>query len=138
MKKRKRLTRKALHRANVKKRRGQQVAEFRAMRAEYRNWLRGPEWAAVRELFAVDHPPICAACGSETGLHLHHLRYADPPKDTPFSDLMWLCATPCHVIADHLRRQKLVAPRPADVVRAIRRRLTNTVQPPIPHPLDRL
>lgn len=129
---------KTLRKRLMSKARKARVRDFYRMRQQYRNWLTGPEWAEIRADFARLEPPKCAACGAEANQSLHHLQYADPPKDTPYSDMMWLCREPCHVIADHLRREKLVAPKRDDVVRAIRRRLTPSIQPPIPHPLDRL
>ena len=66
----------------------------KSSRANYREYLKSPEWRQKRtqKLRAADYR--CERCGSAINLSIHHVSY-DHLGHEPFDDLVCLCRT-CH------------------------------------------
>jgi|SRR5208282_2958174 len=65
-------------------------------KAEYAEYLNGPEWKALRDRkIAKGMRKTCTACLRYKPLQLHHMIYRDSPELTSLKDLLWLCAD-CH------------------------------------------
>lgn len=52
---------------------------------------RSVEWRKRRERFFIKHKKVCAACGTNLKINLHHLRYDAPFGSEPDSHLIPLC-----------------------------------------------
>lgn len=65
-------------------------------RAEYRAYLRSPEWAAVRRLALRRHDGLCGLCGTRYAVHVHHRTYANVGAEGP-EDVVAVCG-PCHEV----------------------------------------
>jgi hypothetical protein len=62
--------------------------------AEYKRYLKSPEWAERKRRYYQHHPRRCAACGIYKKIHLHHSSYEMLTRE-PDSDLWPLCFR-CH------------------------------------------
>ena len=62
--------------------------------AEYKRYLKSPEWAYRKALFFASHPRRCLACGTWRKIHLHHATYERLGRE-PDDDLRPLCLS-CH------------------------------------------
>lgn len=64
---------------------------------------RSPKWSQVRKKHLKDNP-VCAACGSNKKLEVHHIKpvHLYPDLELDPSNLMTLCADPCHLLFGHL------------------------------------
>jgi 5-methylcytosine-specific restriction protein A len=68
---------------------------------------RSPRWPSVRAAHLRAHP-TCAACGSRDELEVHHVvpYHVDRSRELDPSNLLTLCATPCHRVHGHLMSWK--------------------------------
>ena len=69
--------------------------------------VRSPEWINVRKEHLRNHG-TCAACGRDKKLEVHHIKpvhlFSELELDP--SNLVTLCADPCHLIFGHLMNFK--------------------------------
>ena len=65
--------------------------------------VRSPKWSSVRKEHLKNHPR-CAACGRNKKLEVHHIIpvHIDPSLELDPSNLMTMCADPCHIVFGHL------------------------------------
>lgn len=63
---------------------------------------RSGQWARVRREH-LEREPACAACGRRENLEVHHVQsYRDHPElELEPTNLMTLCADPCHIVHGH-------------------------------------
>lgn len=73
--------------------------------------VRSPEWPKVRRQWLKENPQ-CAVCGKKTKLDVHHKIpfHIDPKRELDMSNLITLCADPCHIIFGHCGNWKLYRP----------------------------
>jgi 5-methylcytosine-specific restriction protein A len=64
---------------------------------------RSPKWNSVRKKH-LENNPKCAACGKDKKLEVHHIKpvHKYPDLELDPSNLMTLCADPCHLVFGHL------------------------------------
>lgn len=64
---------------------------------------RSGAWAKVRREHLAEHPS-CAACGRTGDIEVHHVRsyHQFPELELEKSNLISLCAEPCHLVHGHL------------------------------------
>jgi 5-methylcytosine-specific restriction endonuclease McrA len=69
--------------------------------------VRSPQWRKVREQHIKENPK-CAACGRDGKLEVHHKIpvHIDPSLEIDPSNLITLCADPCHIVFGHLMNFK--------------------------------
>jgi hypothetical protein len=63
---------------------------------------RAPGWSSVRKRHLADNN-ICAACGRSKDLEVHHIKpvHLFPELELDLSNLITLCADPCHIVFGH-------------------------------------
>lgn len=68
---------------------------------------RSPKWTSVRKQHLKGNP-ACAACGRDKKLEVHHKIpvHINPEGELDPSNLVTLCADPCHIIFGHLMNFK--------------------------------
>lgn len=68
---------------------------------------RSHKWAEVRKQHLKEYP-YCAACGRDKKLEVHHKNpvHMNPELELDPSNLITLCADPCHIIFGHLMNFK--------------------------------
>lgn len=68
---------------------------------------RSPRWQTVRKEH-LKHHPNCIACGRDSKLEVHHRVpvHLDPERELDPSNLITLCADPCHLLFGHLMNFK--------------------------------
>ena len=67
-------------------------------KTDYKHLLNRPEWKARRLQIIERDGGKCTSCGSESNLHVHHLKYGyEYPWYNPDEDLITLCGS-CHNI----------------------------------------
>lgn len=68
-----------------------------------RGVTRSPKWANIRKQHLKENPN-CAACGKNKKLEVHHIKpvHTNPDLELDPSNLITLCADPCHIIFGHL------------------------------------
>ena len=68
---------------------------------------RSPKWTSIRKQHLKDNP-TCAACGRDKKLEVHHKIpvHINPESELDPSNLVTLCADPCHIIFGHLMNFK--------------------------------
>lgn len=68
---------------------------------------RSPKWTTIRKQHLKDNP-TCAACGRDKKLEVHHKIpvHINPESELDPSNLVTLCADPCHIIFGHLMNFK--------------------------------
>lgn len=68
---------------------------------------RSPKWISIRKQHLKDNPS-CAACGRNKKLEVHHKIpvHINPEGELDPSNLVTLCADPCHIIFGHLMNFK--------------------------------
>jgi 5-methylcytosine-specific restriction enzyme A len=68
---------------------------------------RSPKWINVRKEHLKNYP-LCAACGKDSKLEVHHKIpvHISPELELDPSNLITLCADPCHIIFGHLMNFK--------------------------------
>ena len=68
---------------------------------------RSPKWTQARKKH-LELNPVCAACGSNKKLEVHHIKpvhlFSDLELDP--ANLITLCADPCHLLFGHLMNFK--------------------------------
>lgn len=80
------------------------------------NWLRqqtdelfgrSGSWARVRREH-LEREPACIACGRDDDLEVHHVSpyHLDKSRELDPSNLVTLCADPCHLVHGHLMSWK--------------------------------
>lgn len=76
---------------------------FGWLRRQLRRFGRSGRWATVR-LQHLEREPVCQACGRSKDLEVHHIRpYATwPDYELDPTNLITLCASPCHLVFGHL------------------------------------
>lgn len=69
--------------------------------------VRSPKWTNVRKQHLKDNPH-CAACGRDKRLEVHHVKpvHLFPALELDPSNLLTLCADPCHILFGHLMNFK--------------------------------
>jgi hypothetical protein len=69
--------------------------------------VRSPKWTDVRKNFLKEHP-TCVACGRSKKLEVHHKVPVHLNKELELdpSNLVTLCADPCHFLFGHLMNFK--------------------------------
>lgn len=65
--------------------------------------FRSPKWSNVRKQH-LEKNPQCAACGKDKKLEVHHKVpvHINPDGELDPSNLITLCADPCHIVFGHL------------------------------------
>ncbi len=65
--------------------------------------VRSPKWTNVRKEH-LKYNATCAACGRDKKLEVHHIKpvHLFPELELDPSNLVTLCADPCHVVFGHL------------------------------------
>lgn len=68
---------------------------------------RSSKWAEVRKQHLKEHPS-CIACGRDRKLEVHHKTpvHISPELELDLSNLVTLCADPCHLLFGHLMNFK--------------------------------
>lgn len=68
---------------------------------------RSPKWSNTRKKH-LENNPKCAACGSSKKLEVHHIKpvHLFPELELDPTNLITLCADPCHIIFGHLMNFK--------------------------------
>lgn len=68
---------------------------------------RSPKWSFVRKEH-LKHNNICAACGRDTKLEVHHIEpvHLNPDRELDPTNLITLCDNPCHFVFGHLMNYK--------------------------------
>jgi 5-methylcytosine-specific restriction protein A len=68
---------------------------------------RSPKWTQVRKNY-INNNPNCAACGSDKKQEVHHIKpvHLFPDLELDPSNLLTLCADPCHILFGHLMNFK--------------------------------
>lgn len=69
--------------------------------------VRSPKWTNVRKEHLKNHS-VCAACGRDKKLEVHHIKpvHLFPDLELDPSNLITLCADPCHIVFGHLMNFK--------------------------------
>jgi 5-methylcytosine-specific restriction endonuclease McrA len=69
--------------------------------------VRSPKWTNVRNQFLKENP-TCIACGRDRKLEVHHKIpvHINPELELDPSNLVTLCADPCHILFGHLMNFK--------------------------------
>jgi len=69
--------------------------------------IRSPKWSNVRKEHLKNNPN-CAACGRDKKLEVHHIKpvHLFPELELDPSNLVTLCADPCHIVFGHLMNFK--------------------------------
>lgn len=64
---------------------------------------RSGSWARVRREH-LEREPACVACGRSRDLEVHHVLpyHAHPERELDPTNLITLCADPCHLVFGHL------------------------------------
>lgn len=67
-----------------------------------REATRSPKWKSVRSEH-LSKNPCCAACGRCLKVEVHHIQpvHISPENELDPSNLITLCADPCHIIFGH-------------------------------------
>jgi 5-methylcytosine-specific restriction endonuclease McrA len=70
---------------------------------KFRYAVRSPRWQTVRKEHLKTNN-YCAACGRQKNLEVHHIKpvHAFPDLELDPSNLITLCADPCHILFGHL------------------------------------
>jgi 5-methylcytosine-specific restriction endonuclease McrA len=65
--------------------------------------VRSPKWTNVRKNHLALNPR-CAACGKSKKVEVHHIKpvHINPDLELDPTNLITLCADPCHIIFGHL------------------------------------
>lgn len=73
----------------------------------FRYASRSSGWSKVRKEH-LKKEPCCAACGKTSKLEVHHIKpvHQFPELELEPSNLITLCADPCHLIFGHLKYWK--------------------------------
>jgi 5-methylcytosine-specific restriction protein A len=68
---------------------------------------RSPKWNNLRKEY-LDIYPVCAACGRNKKLEVHHIEpvHINPDRELDINNLITLCDNPCHFIFGHLMDYK--------------------------------
>lgn len=68
---------------------------------------RSSKWSTVRKQHLKENP-FCLACGKNTKLEVHHKIpvHISPELELDPSNLVTLCADPCHILFGHLMNFK--------------------------------
>lgn len=68
---------------------------------------RSKDWSKVRRKH-LKKQPTCAACGNSKNLQVHHIKpvHEYPELELEESNLITLCAKPCHIVFGHLKNWK--------------------------------
>jgi hypothetical protein len=68
---------------------------------------RSNKWPTVRKNYLI-HNPACAACGKTAKVEVHHIEpvHLNPERELDPSNLMTLCASPCHIVFGHFMDYK--------------------------------
>jgi 5-methylcytosine-specific restriction endonuclease McrA len=68
---------------------------------------RSPKWSTVRKQHLKENP-FCLACGKNSKLEVHHKIpvHINPELELDPSNLVTLCADPCHLLFGHLMNFK--------------------------------
>lgn len=70
---------------------------------KYEDYLKTPWWRARRVRYFAHHDEVCASCGADEQIHLHHHTYERFGAELD-GDLLPLCAT-CHRLVHRHHRQ---------------------------------
>lgn len=64
---------------------------------------RSPKWQTVRKQHLKNNPN-CIACGKSKKVEVHHIEpvHISPDRELDPSNLVTLCADPCHIVFGHL------------------------------------
>lgn len=74
---------------------------------KFRYAIRSPKWTQVRKEH-IKNNPFCIACGRDKKLEVHHIVpvHISPELELAPSNLVTLCADPCHLLFGHLMNFK--------------------------------
>lgn len=77
------------------------------IRRKLADFDRSGKWASVRRAHLAKEP-ACVACGRSSDLEVHHCvpYHSRPDLELDPSNLITLCATPCHLVHGHLMNYK--------------------------------
>jgi 5-methylcytosine-specific restriction endonuclease McrA len=69
--------------------------------------VRSPKWSSVRKEHLINNN-YCIACGRDKKLEVHHIKpvHLFPELELDPSNLVTLCADPCHIVFGHLMNFK--------------------------------
>jgi len=90
---------------------------LRILRSTFRETVkrhtRSPKWAKLEKEF-VKHNPLCAACGAELRIQVHHIQpyHLHPELELEPKNLIQLCMGPneCHFLLGHGASWKAYSP----------------------------
>ena len=76
---------------------------FRWLNATLFGAPRSGQWPRVRREH-LEREPVCQACGRRKSLEVHHVEpfHIDPSKELDPTNLITMCADPCHIVHGHL------------------------------------
>ena len=85
---------------------------------------RSGKWKTVRSRH-LNSNPYCAACGKKEDLEVHHIRpvHVAPHLELEPTNLITLCADPCHLVHGHLMSWARFNPECAEDCRKYREKL---------------
>ena len=65
--------------------------------------VRSPKWSTVRKKH-LENNSVCVVCGRNKKLEVHHVKpvHLFPELELDPSNLVTLCADPCHLVFGHL------------------------------------
>ena len=88
---------------------------FRWLTATVFGAPRSGQWPRVRREH-LEREPVCQACGRRKALEVHHVVpfHIDKPKECDPTNLISLCADPCHFVHGHLMGWSRVNPSVRD------------------------
>jgi len=69
--------------------------------------VRSPKWSSIRKEHLANNS-CCIACGRDKKLEVHHIKpvHLFPELELDPSNLVTLCADPCHIVFGHLMNFK--------------------------------
>lgn len=76
---------------------------FGWLRRTVDDYGRAGAWPRVRREH-LEREPACAACGRSKDLEVHHIKpyHEHPERELDPTNLVTLCADPCHLVFGHL------------------------------------
>lgn len=85
---------------------------------------RSGKWPRVRREHLANNP-ACIACGRSADVEVHHIQpfHERPELELDGSNLVTLCADPCHLVHGHLLNWRQCNPHVREDAAAYRRRI---------------
>lgn len=73
----------------------------------FTSFYRSPKWSTIRKEH-LKYQPECQACGRSKDVEVHHIEpfHINPSRELDPTNLITLCAKPCHLVFGHLMDYK--------------------------------